>query len=187
MTKKKFIGKKICKMILPLFMIAALTACGNTVTEEKGDTSTESSTDNSTDNSTESDTVTGYVTPTVENGEIVIDTEALTEKPLYINYDSNGTNIQMIAVKASDGSARLSLNTCQACNPSPKAYFVKEDGKLVCQNCGNVFTMDSVGEASGGCNPMNIDYEVIDTKLTVKTADLDNYADKFTSWGGPVE
>lgn len=183
MTKKKFIGKKICKMILPLFMIVVLTACGNTGTEEKSDTSTEDFTENSTEN----DTVTGYVTPTVENGEILIDTEALTEKPLYINYDSNGTNIQMIAVKASDGSARLSLNTCQACNPSPKAYFVEEDGKLVCQNCGNVFTMDSVGEASGGCNPMNIDYKVIDAKLTVKTADLDTYADKFTSWGGPVE
>ena len=34
---------------------------------------------------------------------------------------------------------------------------------------------------------MNIDYEVIDSKLTIKTADFDNYADKFASWGGPVE
>ena len=41
--------------------------------------------------------------------------------------------------------------------------------------------------SSGGCNPMNIDYEVIDSKLTIKTADFDNYADKFASWGGPVE
>lgn len=175
MTRKKLVGQKIKKIILPVFMIAVLTACGSTNTEEKSDTSIEK------------DTATAYVTPTVENGEIVIDTDTLTESPLYINYDSNGTNIQMIAVKASDGSSRLSLNTCQACNPSPKAYFKEKDGKLVCQNCGNVFTMDSVGETSGGCNPMNIDYEVIDAKLTIKTADLNNYADKFVSWGGSVK
>ena len=47
--------------------------------------------------------------------------------------------------------------------------------------------MDSVGETSGGCNPMNIDYEIINAKLTIKTADLDDYADKFVSWGGPVK
>lgn len=47
--------------------------------------------------------------------------------------------------------------------------------------------MDSVGETSGGCNPMNIDYEIINAKLTIKTADLDDYADKFASWGGPVK
>lgn len=35
-------------------------------------------------------------------------------------------------------------------------------------------------------NPMNIDYEVIDAKLTIKIADLDSYADKFASWGEPV-
>lgn len=175
MTKKKLAGQNIKKIILPIFMIAVLTACGNNNTEEK------------TDISVEKASVTAYVTPNVENGEIVVDTDTLTEKPLYINYNSNGTNIQMIAVNATDGSSRLSLNTCQACNPSPKAYFIEEAGKLVCQNCGNVFTMDSVGESSGGCNPMNIDYKIIDGKLTIKTADLDNYADKFAYWSGPIE
>ena len=95
-----------------------------------------------------------YETAVVENGEISIDTDTLTSMPMYVNYDSNGTNIQLIAVKASDGTPRLSLNTCQVCNPSPRAYFKEQNGRLVCQNCGNVFTMDSVGETSGGCYPM---------------------------------
>ena len=47
--------------------------------------------------------------------------------------------------------------------------------------------MDSVGAASGGCNPMNINYEIVDNNLTVSVADLDTYADKFASWCGPVE
>ncbi len=160
--------KKTVKILLLAVSLATLTACGNSDTEEKSTSS-------------------AYVTPVVENGEIAIDTDTLTEHPLYINYDASGTNIQMIAVNASDGSPRLSLNTCQTCNPSPKAYFEEENGRLVCQNCGNEFTMDSVGEAAGGCNPMNINYKVEDKKLTVSVADLDSYAEDFASWSGPVE
>ncbi len=52
------------------------------------------------------------------------------------------------------------------CNPSPRAYFKEQNGRLVCQNCGNVFTTDSVGETTGGCNPMYIDYKNTDGKLT---------------------
>ena len=59
--------------------------------------------------------------------------------------------------------------------------------RLVCQNCGNVFTTDSVGETTGGCNPMYIDYKNTDGKLTVSVADLDTYADQFASWDGPVK
>ena len=128
-----------------------------------------------------------YETPAVENGEISIDADTLTSNPMYINYDSNGTNIQLIAVKGSDGTPRLSLNTCQVCNPSPRAYFKEQNGRLVCQNCGNVFTTDSVGETTGGCNPMYIDYKNTDGKLTVSVADLDTYIDQFASWDGPVK
>ena len=128
-----------------------------------------------------------YETPAVENGEISINADTLTSNPMYINYDSNGTNIQLIAVKGSDGTPRLSLNTCQVCNPSPRAYFKEQNGRLVCQNCGNVFTTDSVGETTGGCNPMYIDYKNTDGKLTVSVADLDTYADQFASWDGPVK
>ena len=72
-----------------------------------------------------------YETPAVENGEISINADTLTSNPMYINYDSNGTNIQPIAVKGSDGTPRLSLNTCQVCNPSPRAYFKEQNGRLV--------------------------------------------------------
>lgn len=174
------IKNKIMKVIPLAFTILALTACGSTKTSNTAETGKK-------DTFIGTDATTAYVTPNVENGEIVIDTATLTEHPLYINYDSNGTNIQLIAVNASDGSSRLSLNTCQACNPSPRAYFREKNGRLECQNCGNVFTMDSVGAASGGCNPMNINYEIVDNKLTVSVADLDTYADKFASWSGPVE
>ncbi len=37
----------------------------------------------------------------------------------------------MIAVNASDGSARLSLNTCQACNPMNINYEIEDDNLTV--------------------------------------------------------
>ena len=128
-----------------------------------------------------------YITPPVKDGKITISKNKLSNHPLYINYDSNGTLIQLIAVKASDGSARISMNTCQSCSPSPYAYYLEENGRLVCQNCGNVFKMDNVGTPSFGCNPMNIPYETSKNSLSVKTSDLDSFVGKFKNWKGPVE
>ena len=128
-----------------------------------------------------------YIRPPVKDGKITISKNKLSNHPLYINYDSNGINIQLIAVIASDGSARISLNTCQSCNPSPRAYFLEEKGRLVCQNCGNVFKMDNVGTPSFGCNPMSIPYETSKNSLSVKTSDLDSFAGNFKSWKGPVK
>ena len=165
--KKTKTKRKILTIVWTALVIAALSACGSS-DAEKEETAV-------------------YETPAVEKGEISIDADTLTSRPMYINYDSNGTNIQLIAVKGSDGTPRLSLNTCQVCNPSPRAYFKEQNGRLVCQNCGNVFTIDSVGETTGGCNPMYIDYKNTDGKLTVTVADLDTYADQFASWDGPVK
>lgn len=176
-------------IIWTALVIAALSGCGNS--DASGNTNVSESSDASEAENTESDAekeeTVVYETPAVENGEISINADTLTSNPMYINYDSNGTNIQLIAVKGSDGTPRLSLNTCQVCNPSPRAYFKEQNGRLVCQNCGNVFTTDSVGETTGGCNPMYIDYKNTDGKLTVSVADLDTYADQFASWDGPVK
>lgn len=128
-----------------------------------------------------------FTKPAVKDGKITISKSELTNHPLYVNYDSKGTTIQLIAVKASDNSARVSLNTCQSCNPSPLAYFKEQNGRLVCQNCGNVFKMDSVGALSYGCNPMSIPYQVSGNSVTVKTSDLDSYAAQFKNWKGPVK
>ena len=129
-----------------------------------------------------------FIIPEIsDDGNVLVDTSLITEHPKYVNYDADGTTVQLITVKTSDGSRRLSLNTCQACNPSPMAYFKEENGRLVCQNCGNAFNMDSIGSLTGGCNPMNIEYEDAGDFLIIKATDLDAYVDKFTSWQGPTK
>ena len=193
--KKTTTKRKILTIIWTALVIAALSGCGSS--DASGNTNVSESLDaagsldtseaENTESDAEKEETVVYETPAVENGEISINADTLTSNPMYINYDSNGTNIQLIAVKGSDGTPRLSLNTCQVCNPSPTAYFKEQNGRLVCQNCGNVFTIDSVGETTGGCNPMYIDYTTTDGKLTVSVADLDTYADQFASWDGPVK
>lgn len=156
----------------------ALTACGNQETVKPAASKTESTGENGNAEK--------YTTVQAEDGVIAIDPSRFTEHASYFNYDANGTTIQLIGVIASDGTPRISLNTCQACNPSPRAYFVEKQGKLVCRNCGNVFRMDSVGKQAGGCNPMAIDHKTAENKITIDAAVLDSYAGAFAAWGGPT-
>lgn len=92
-----------------------------------------------------------------DNGDVKINLEDLDiANSTFINYVSNGTNIELVAIKDSKDNIDVAFNTCQVCNGSPKAYFVQENGKLVCKNCGNSFSLKSIGASANGCNPMTI-------------------------------
>lgn len=64
--------------------------------------------------------------------------------------------MEVIAVKAGDGSIRTALNTCQVCFDSGKGYYVQIGEYLVCQNCKNKFHIDQVEKVKGGCNPVPV-------------------------------
>ena len=55
--------------------------------------------------------------------DLVIQTEKIGTEASYFDYDANGTTVQVLAVRAADGTVRLAMNTCQVCNGSPYAYF----------------------------------------------------------------
>lgn len=171
--------KRVLAGVLLGLAVLTLTGCGDKGSEKQNGTTTESD--------SESRKVEKYTTLKAEDGVITIDPSLFTQHASYINYDANGTTIQLIGVIASDGTPRISFNTCQACNPSPKAFFLEEQGMLVCQNCGNVFRMDSVGKQAGGCNPMSIDYETVDDKIVLNADQLDSYAGIFAAWSGPTQ
>ena len=128
-----------------------------------------------------------YITPAPKNGQIVIKKSQLSKDASYINYKAGDVTVQLIAVIADDNTYRLSFNTCQSCNPSPKAYFAQEGRRLVCQNCGNQFTMNDVGTASYGCSPAMLPFTQTDSELIVSTEILEKVAPAFKRWQGPVE
>ena len=122
-----------------------------------------------------------------ENGDIVIAEADITERASFINYDAGGVTVQFLAIRGSDGDVRLAYNTCQSCSPSPLAYFVQSGDKLVCQNCGQTFAADNVGEGGYGCNPAAVPDAVWgEGAITVPAASALAVADRFANWQGPT-
>ncbi len=91
-----------------------------------------------------------------KGNDIVITKSEITGAVTFIPTKVGNTNMEIMAVKASDGTIRTAFNTCQVCNGSPRAYYRQEGDTLVCQNCGNQFSMDMIEVEKGGCNPIPI-------------------------------
>lgn len=89
-------------------------------------------------------------------GEIIINKSDITNTASFYPYESNGTYMEIIAVRASDDTIRTALNTCTVCYSSGKGYYEQLGDVLICNNCGNQFTIDQIGLMKGGCNPVPI-------------------------------
>lgn len=88
--------------------------------------------------------------------DIVITKSTITDQVQFFPAKVGKTNLEVLAVKADDGTIRTAFNTCQVCNGSPRAYYRQEGDVVVCQNCGNRFSMDMIEVQRGGCNPVPI-------------------------------
>jgi len=94
--------------------------------------------------------------PVITDRDLVINTAEITENALFFPVDIDGVRMEVLAVKAPDGSIRTAFNTCQVCYASGRGYFVQTGTLLVCQNCGNRYRMSQVERRAGGCNPVPI-------------------------------
>ena len=109
----------------------------------------------------------------------------ITEKASFFPYEEASNYMEVIAIKASDGSIRTALNTCQVCYDSGRGYYEQVGDNLVCQNCGNVFGVDDIEVIKGGCNPIPIletDKSEDDEFVTIKGAFLEENASYFENW-----
>ena len=125
-------------------------------------------------------------TEKIEKGDsLVIKTEDLSEDAEFYPVEVDGTEMEVIAVKDAKGTIRTAFNTCQICYDSGNGYYKQEGDKLVCQNCGNSFTMDQVGNTSGGCNPWPIledDKTVTDDEIQISYDFLKKSLEIFANW-----
>ena len=94
-----------------------------------------------------------------EDNNIILDTSNITSTATFVNYDDECIIIQFILVRGTDNKVRIALNTCQVCNPSPKAYFIQEGEYLVCQNCGTKFHINKIGIEKGWWNHLLVTHE----------------------------
>ncbi|SHH54232.1 Predicted membrane protein [Sporobacter termitidis DSM 10068] len=89
-------------------------------------------------------------------GDIKIAKSEITETATFIPYKSGNTLMELVAVKAPDGTIRTAFNTCQVCYNSGRGYYIQQGDELVCQNCGNRFKISQVEKEKNGCNPVPI-------------------------------
>ena len=118
-------------------------------------------------------------------GSLTIPISEISETAGFYPVEVDGTQMEVIAVKDSGGTIRTAFNTCQICYDSGKGYYKQEGDKLVCQNCGNSFTMNQVGITSGGCNPWPIleeDRTVSDDEVQISYEFLKSSGDIFANW-----
>lgn len=117
--------------------------------------------------------------------ELTINKSEITKTASFFPYESNGTYMEIIAVRANDDTVRTALNTCQVCYSSGRGYYEQLGDKLICKNCGNQFTIDQIEVIKGGCNPVPILDEIKtedDEIITIQPEDLVQFEPLFAKW-----
>lgn len=121
----------------------------------------------------------------VKDVDLKILKSGISEKAEFYPYQAGDTYMEVLAVKASDGSIRTALNTCQVCFDSGRGYYKQEGNTLVCQNCGNVFGVNDVEVVRGGCNPVPVlqENKTDDGEyITISKEFLAESKDLFADW-----
>ena len=93
------------------------------------------------------------LTPT---GDMKISKKDITATASFYQYRSGTVLMEVLAVRAPDGTVRTAFNTCQVCYSSGRGYYTQKGDVLVCNNCGNKFKTSQVELIKGGCNPVAI-------------------------------
>ncbi len=120
-----------------------------------------------------------------EGGDLIIPIADITEDASFYPVEADGTQMEIIAVKAPDGTIRTAFNTCQICYSSGRGYYKQSGDKLICQNCKNQFEMGRVEVEAGGCNPWPIFDEnktVTEESITIPYAFLAESKEIFQNW-----
>ncbi|WP_342756241.1 DUF2318 domain-containing protein [Kineothrix sedimenti] len=184
--EKKFRKGAAC-IVLILLPTLLLAACGqkNNAVSETETAKAQQSVEESTPQAVEESTSQSEETEASTGEDLIIPVSDITEEASFYPVTVDGIDMEIIAVKASDGSIRTAFNTCQICYNSGRGYYKQDGDKLVCQNCGNQFPMEQVEVEAGGCNPWPIFDEnktVTDDSITISYSFLQESEQIFANW-----
>ncbi|MCL2210549.1 MAG: DUF2318 domain-containing protein [Treponema sp.] len=98
--------------------------------------------------------------PKTVDKDLVIQISDIKEFIDFYPVEADGMQIEIMVVKAPDGSIRTAFNTCHYCyqrNNDPKAlgYFMQIPGPKLVSLCGTerMYTMDKIQLSSDACHP----------------------------------
>lgn len=188
-TNNRKTQKSKHQLLLPIGFVAALATIGisgcsssNPISNSKNAASqanSDSQVEASSQASAES------VVTVEKGGYLSIPIKDLSQTASFYKADLGDTEVEIVALKDSNGNLRTAFNACQVCYSSGRGYYVQDGDYLVCQNCGNSFTIDQVGVLSGGCNPWPIlddDRTVTDDEIQISYDVLKSTADELPNF-----
>jgi uncharacterized membrane protein len=94
-----------------------------------------------------------------------------TGKALFLSMESEGRKLFYFALKSPDGAYRAALDTCDVCFRTNRGYR-QEGDQMVCNNCGQTFACDKIGEVKGGCNPHPLAHKEEAGVMVIRMADI---------------
>ena len=92
-------------------------------------------------------------------------------KALFLSLESEGRQLYYFALRSPDGAYRAALDTCDVCFRTNRGYR-QEGDRMVCNNCGQKFACDKVGEVKGGCNPHPLAHKETAGFMVIRKADI---------------
>jgi uncharacterized membrane protein len=99
-------------------------------------------------------------------------------KALLLSLESDGRHLYYFALKSRDGAYRAALDACDVCFQTNRGY--RQEGDLmVCNNCGQAFPSNRIGEIKGGCNPHPLARRIEGNYLVIGKADIVARKDYF--------
>ncbi len=127
----------------------------------------------------------GAATERAVSGDLKILKSEISEITKFYPYKAGKINMEVLAVKASDGTIRTVFNTCQVCYDSGRGYYKQQGDELICQNCGNRFKLDQIELIKGGCNPVPIMKEnktEDDSHIVISQEFMEENKGLFANW-----
>jgi uncharacterized membrane protein len=92
-------------------------------------------------------------------------------KALFLPLESEGRQVYYFALRSRDGAYRAALDACDVCFKSNRGYRQEAD-QMVCNNCGQKFACDKIGEVKGGCNPHPLAHKEEAGFMVIRKADI---------------
>lgn len=99
-------------------------------------------------------------------------------KALFLSLESKGRQMYYFAPKSRDGAYRAALDACDVCYRTNRGYRQESD-LMVCNNCGQTFPSNRIGEIKGGCNPHPLARVVEGEYLVIRKAAITEREDYF--------
>ena len=99
-------------------------------------------------------------------------------KALFLSLESEGRQLYYFALKSRDGAYRAALDACDVCFRTNRGY--RQEGDLmICNNCGQTFPSNRIGEIKGGCNPHPLARGIEGEYLVIRKAAIAERKDYF--------